>query len=232
MPTRRDIVSRVRSSHRLLSDASINDRTIDALNRDNSLVLINQKTNQRKLWNTDTVFTTIDCLEMQTVNMGECCDFATDKEIARSKHKLPQIAEGNFAYLIDGVYDVSVSQSLKYTPLRKYISVMKLGLRNKDVYYWIHNGYLYISSPYVKVVKLVACVIGDLSPELLYPECECESRNKTNPCSSPLDGEFKCPGNLIEGVVKMTSQYLLQTYHNLPEDATSNNLDEQAKIPR
>lgn len=231
-PSRRDMVSRVRSTHRLLSDASINDRTIDALNRDNALVLIHQKTNQRKLWNTDTVFTTIDCLEMKTVFLGECCDFATDREISRSKEKIPQIAEGNFAYLIDGVYDIAISQSIKYTPLKKFINTMKLGLRTKDVYFWIHNDYLYVSSPHVKTVKLVACFVGDVPNSLLYQDCECAGREKEIPCKSPLDDPFKCPGNLLEAVIKMTSQHLLQTYHNIPEDATSNNLDEQAKIIR
>lgn len=230
MATRRQMVSGVRSSHRLLAEASINDRTIDFHNRNNAMTLINQKANQRKGWNTDTVFTTINCLQMKTVSLGECCDFTTDQQVSRSKEKIPQIIEGNFAYLIDGVYDVAISQTIKYTPLRKYLSVIKLKLKTNDVYFWIHNNYLYISRPHVQDVKMVASFAEDVPLNLLYPDCDCNTEEV--PCTSFLDQDFKCPGNLHSTVIGMTSQYLLQTYHNIVQDVTNNNLDEQAKIVR
>lgn len=226
--TNREVISRVRSTNKLFSDGLLNDRSILAELRGKALTLINQKTNQRKLWGTDTVFTPIDCLEMETVPIGECCSYATDHNVSKSKLKLPGIAEGNFQYLIQGVYDAGSTRDIKYTPLNRYINLLKLGLPNKDVYYWIHNSHLYISQPNVRIARIVAAFTGDVSYDLLYPECDCGSpREKKRPCTSRLDEEFKCPGNLVDTAVELTSQTLLTRYFRVPTDHTSDNKDDQ-----
>ena len=75
MGTLRKLVSEVRGIHRLLStDASIIDRLIASELRISSLLLIKRELNLRKLWNTDTVFTTLPCVEMEEVSISECCD--------------------------------------------------------------------------------------------------------------------------------------------------------------
>jgi hypothetical protein len=81
--------------------------------RNNSLLLIKRETNLRKLWSTDTLFTTIPCLEMCEVSISECCDYSDPCTIARSKHKIPRISEGNYQYVIQGVYSINaLSQNL------------------------------------------------------------------------------------------------------------------------
>src|SRR5690554_5256757 len=105
MATLRYLVSNIRSKHRLLSaDAVINDRVIASEIKANTYLLIKRETNLRKLWNTSTIFTTIPCLEMKNVSISECCDYVNNCEVARSKHKLPDISEGNYQYLIQGIY--------------------------------------------------------------------------------------------------------------------------------
>ena len=65
MATGRKLVSDVRSMHKIIStDASITDRAILSEIRVNSLLLIKRETNLRKLWATDTLFTTLPCVEM------------------------------------------------------------------------------------------------------------------------------------------------------------------------
>ena len=64
--TGRELVSDTRALHRLLStDGSITDRAILSELRTNSLVLIKRETNLRKLWNTDTLFSTIPCAALR-----------------------------------------------------------------------------------------------------------------------------------------------------------------------
>lgn len=226
--TNREVISGVRSSHKLFSDASLNDRSILAELRNNAVILINQKSNQRKLWGTDTIFTPIDCIEMEQVPMGECCDHASTALLSKSKLPMPTIIEGNYQYLIQGVYDIGSSQKLKYTPLSRYLNLLKLKLLTNDVYYWIHKSHLYISSPHVQFARMDAAVNGDVSYALLYPDCDCGgNRDKKPPCTSRLDEEFKCPGNLIGAVVALTSKSLLQNYFRLPVDHTSDNKDDQ-----
>jgi hypothetical protein len=60
MSTLRKLVSDVRSMHKMLStDNLITDRVIAAEVKNNTLLLVKRETNLRKLWATDTLFTTI-----------------------------------------------------------------------------------------------------------------------------------------------------------------------------
>lgn len=92
MATLRSLVSTIRSSHKLLStDSLATDRMIAAEIRINSLLLIKRETNLRKLWSTDTLFTTIPCLETIEVPISECCNYVDECTIARTKFKLPRV---------------------------------------------------------------------------------------------------------------------------------------------
>ena len=92
MSTLRQLVSNTRSLHRILStDAMISDRAIASELKRSSLLLIKRETNLRKLWATDTLFTTIPCLELTEVPITDCGEYSEDILIARSKYKLPRI---------------------------------------------------------------------------------------------------------------------------------------------
>ena len=108
MATVRKLVSDVRAMHRLLStDNMITDRAIASEIKNNTILLVKRETNLRRLWSTDTLFTTIPCLELEQVSITECCDFVDDCTIARTKLKLPRISEGNYQYLIQGVWSIN-----------------------------------------------------------------------------------------------------------------------------
>lgn len=234
MSTLRKLVSDVRSMHRLLStDAMITDRVIASEIRNNTLLLVKRETNLRKLWATDTIFTTIPCLEMISVPITECCTYNDEITIARSKHKLPKIAEGNYQYTIQGVYSVNIlggkGKKLKEITINRYINILKLPFVHKEEYYWITNDYLYISNPFVEMVRMTAMFEEDIPNEILYPDCECNAKPSLSElCKNPLDKEFNLPGYLEKQVLELTSQKLLQTYFNLKADNTEEGLDEQA----
>lgn len=229
MGTLRDAISSIRSRHKLLStDDLLTDRAIAEEIQNNAIKLIRQQTNLRKLWATDTLFTTIPCLEMQEVPITECCSYKSPLKIARSKFKLPRISEGYYQYLIQGVYDIeSMKKFMEITPNR-YINLLGLKRRSTSaIYYWISNNYLYVTSPEIKRVKLVAFFEEPLSSDILNPTCECAANQLPENCTNPLDMEFRCPGFLLKDVLDMASQILLQTYARTEQDNTQNNLDEQ-----
>jgi len=235
MPTLRKLVSDARSMHKLLStDSLITDRAIASEIRNNSLLLIKRETNLRKLWATDTVFTTLPCLEMVEVPISECCDYVDPCSIARSKYKLPSIAEGNYQYVIQGVYSINAmsgqGKKLKEITINRYINLLKLPIIKKEEYYWISNDYLYVSNPLLKAVRFVALFEQDVPNELLYPECDCGTPQYTTEqlCINPLDKEFALPGYLEKQVLELTSQKLLSTYFNLKTDMTADGIDGQA----
>lgn len=235
MSTGRKLVSDVRSMHRLLStDNLITDRVIFSELKNNTLLLIKRETNLRKLWATNTIFTTIPCLEMEEVSVSECCDYADPCTIARSKYKLPRIAEGNYQYLIQGVYSINamggMGKKMKEVTVNRFINLLKLPVIKKEEYYWIMNGYLYVSNPLLKAVRISAYFEQDVPNEIMHPkDCDCSNYVSNDElCKNPLDKEFPCPGYLEKQVLELTSQKLLSTYFRVKDDLTQNNVDGQA----
>lgn len=235
MSTYRKLVSDVRGMHKLLStDSLITDRVIMSEIKNNAFLLIKRETNLRKLWATDTVFTTIPCLEMTEVPISECCNYVDSCSVARSKQKLPRITEGNYQYVIQGVYSINVlsgqGKKLKEITVNRYINLLKLPVIKKEEYYWISNGYLYVSNPLIKAVRLVALFEEDVLNSILYPECDCGTPQPSTEelCKNPLDKQSPVPGYLEKQVLELTSQKLLSTYFQLKTDITNDGIDGQA----
>lgn len=234
MSTLRKLVSDVRSMHKLLStDSLITDRVIASEIKNNSLLLIKRETNLRKLWATDTLFTTIPCLEMIQVSISECCDYVDPCSISRSKFKLPRIAEGNYQYIIQGVYSINAmsgqGKKLKEITINRYINLLKLPIIKNEEYYWIQNEYLYVNNQYLKAIRISALFENDVPNDLLYPECCCgEDIIVEDFCKNPLDKPYALPGYLQSQVLELTTKKLLSTYFAIKTDLTDDGLDGQA----
>ena len=234
MATLRKLVSDVRSTHKILStDALITDRAIASEVRNNALMLIKRETNLRKLWASDTLFTTIPCLEMVEVPISECCEYADPHTVARSKYKLPRISEGNYQYVIQGVYSINAmggkGKKLKEITVNRYLNILKLPIIKKESYFWISNGYLYVSNPLLKSIRLAALFEEDIPNEIMYPDCDCGTNYSTDDlCKNPLDKEYSLPGYLEQQVLAMTSQKLLSTYFQIKTDMSNEGIDGQA----
>jgi hypothetical protein len=204
--------------------------------RNNSLLLIKRDTNLRKLWATDTIFTTIPCLEMIEVPISECCEYVDPVTIARTKFKLPRIAEGNYQYVIQGVYSINImgglGRKIKEISINRYINLLKLPVIKKEPYFWISNDYLYVTNADLKSVRLAAFFEEDIPNFIMYPECGCGNQGVTDEdwCKNPLDKEFALPGYLEKQVLELASQKLLSTYFRLRADVIQNNVDEQIPI--
>jgi len=234
MATLRKLVSDVRATHKILStDALITDRAIASEVKNNALMLIKRETNLRKLWASDTLFTTIPCLEMVEVPISECCEYTDSHTVARSKYKLPRISEGNYRYVIQGVYSINVmggrGKKLKEITINRYLNLLKLRLIKKESYFWISNGYLYVSNPLLKSIRLVAFFEEDVPNEIMYPDCDCgTSYSLDDLCKNPLDKEYSLPGYLEQQVLAITSQKLLSTYFQIKTDMSNEGIDGQA----
>lgn len=234
MATLRKVVSDVRSMHKLLStDNLITDRAVASEIRNNTLLLVKRETNLRKLWATDTLFTTIPCLEMVEVSISECCEYVDPCSIGRSRFKLPRIAEGNYQYIIQGVYSINalsgVGKKLKEITINRYVNLIKLPIIKNEEYYWIQNDYLYINNPLLKAIRISALFEEDVPNEIMYPECGCGGYEPSveDYCKNPLDKEYALPGYLQNQVLALTSQKLLSTYFRINDDKTSDNKDDQ-----
>lgn len=234
MSTLRNIVSTVRSSHKLLSsDGILTDRSIAAEVKTATFLLLKRETNLRKLWATDTLFTTLPCVEMMEVPISECCEFVDECMIARSKFKIPRISEGNYQYLIQGVYSINAlggkGKKLKEITVNRYTNLLKLPIIKNEEYYMIVNDYLYVTSPLVKLVRMAAFFEEDVPQNILFPDCGCGALYTDEEyCKNPLDRKFGLPGYLQKQVEDLTSQRLLNTYFRIKTDMTTDGIDGQA----
>ena len=233
MATLRKLVSDVRSMHKLLStDNLITDRVVASEIKNNTQLLLKRETNLRRLWATDTIFTTIPCLEMVQVPISECCDYVDPCTVSRTKFKLPRIAEGNYQYLIQGVWSINAmggqGTRFKEVTINRYMNLLSLPLVKNQPYYWIVNGYLYVSNPLLQAVRIAAFFEEDVPNEIMFSECCCTNGvNLDEYCMNPLDKEYGCPGYLEKQVLELTSQKLVSTYFRINDDKTSDGKDDQ-----
>ena len=236
MHTLRDLVSGVRSMHRILSsDGMLNDRAIASEIIHNSLLLIKRETNLRKLWATDTLFTTIPCLEMKSVPISECCSYPEQLTISRSKYRLPRISEGNYNYVIQGVYSISVmggqGKKLKEITINRYLNLLKLPAKKNEEYFWINDDYLYVTSPMVEKVRISAFFESFVPNKIMYPsgeDCDCEHDvSDEDYCKNPLDKKFFLPGYLEQQVLDLTSKSLMESYFRIQQDVSAEGIDGQ-----
>lgn len=233
MATLRKLVSDVRSMHKLLStDNLITDRVVASEIKNNTQLLLKRETNLRKLWATDTIFTTIPCLEMVQVSISECCDYVDPCTVSRTKFKLPRISEGNYQYLIQGVWSINAmggqGTRFKEVTINRYMNLLSLPLIKNQPYYWIVNGYLYVSNPLLQAIRIAAFFEEDVPNEIMFSECCCTNGvDLTQYCMNPLDKEYGCPGYLEKQVLELTSQKLISTYFKINDDKTSDGKDDQ-----
>lgn len=220
--------------HKILStDSLITDRAIASEIRNNALLLIKRETNLRKLWATDTLFTTIPCLEMIEVPISECCSYADPCTVSRTKYKLPRISEGNYQYVIQGVYSINAmggkGKKFKEVTINRYMNLLKLPVVKREEYYWLSNDYLYTNNPLLQAIRLVAFFEQDIPNEIMYPDCECCNQVSDDEwCKNPLDKPFSLPGYLEKQVLKLASQTLLETYFRIKTDISQDGIDGQA----
>jgi hypothetical protein len=171
---------------------------------------------------------------MIEVPISECCNYVDECTIARTKLKLPRISEGNYQYVIQGVYSINAlggqGKKLKEISVNRYINLLKLPIIKNEAYFWITNGYLYVNNPLLQAVRLVAFFEEDVTNDILYPEdCDCGKQFTLEEiCINPLDKEFALPGYLEQQVLQLTSQKLLTTYFNIKTDMSQEGIDGQA----
>jgi len=171
---------------------------------------------------------------MVEVPISDCCDYVDECTVARSKYKLPRISEGNYQYVIQGVYSINAmggkGKKLKEITINRYINLLKLPIIKKEEYYWIVDGYLYVSNPLLQAIRIAALFEEDIPNEMLYPECDCgKDYSIEDLCKNPLDKEFALPGYLEKQVLSLVSQNLLATYFRIKTDMTDDGIDGQAQ---
>jgi hypothetical protein len=229
MSTVRDLVSKIRSSFKMISsDNTISDRLIAEEVRTTNIKFVVQRLDTRQGWNDPNLYTYFTCIPMQDVPIAECCDIQIDCKISRSINKLPKIVGTKFNLAIEGVWSIDNptknTTRFKEANPNRYTNSLKLRKKVEDKFFWFRNGYLYLSQSGIELSSFSAFTEQFVDPD----EYSC-SANKTECKKNPLDLEFKTLKGIEEDVVNAVSQKLLSTYFNVNEDKTSDNIDEQSR---
>lgn len=228
----RDAVSQVRSLVRATAgDSNINDRVIAAELRSTVNMIVAQTLAKRKLWQSPNLFSFLPCIEMEKVPITECCEYSAERIVTKSKLSLPQIGEGIWGLAIQGVFGIDNMKKFKEVTPTRFANLLKLNLPSTNDYFWVLNNHLYTSNEDLKAANMFAFFTEDVPNELLYsPNCDCKQKPEISDlCANPLDKPFKFPLDRLDDIKNITYKKLLTTYFNIPQDKTSNNLDEQAK---
>ena len=215
----REMVSRVRNLLRLNNvDAFISDRFILSILTPINIKLVTQQLQKRAYWNSPNLFTTIDCLEMETVPLYTCCDIQSDCQISKSVLTLPEIVDCFFGLVIRGVWSINGKVDFKELDSpNRLVNLMQI-YPNKpfDKYYFIHENHLYVTSPDIKMVKLSA-FFKDIINLNKY---DCSDKTENCPIN-PLDQDFNTLPKLEDDIASLTAQKLLQSFMQLPQEGTS-----------
>jgi len=223
-------ISDIFSDNRLVnSDKLLTTRAVASELKAATLLVLKQQTDKRKLFASPNIFTHLSCIEMEPASLGECCEFTSPYLVAKSVKEIPSIAENIYGALIQKCGSVDTLYSFKETTARRFANTLQLGLKKKEMFFWIFNKHIYVSNPDIEAINLSAYFEDDVPNDLLCPkDCDCFT-TECDPCINPLDLDCKIPGFLIFQVKDLVIKRLLQTYFNLPQDNSSNNEDEQAK---
>jgi hypothetical protein len=209
MQTNALIISQIRTLGKYVQDDNlITDRFIYNTAKVNASILLKREMDRRKLLTSDNVFQSLEGIEM-VKSLGT--ELGINNYVAKSKEPLPNIEEGLYSYLIQGVFNIENSEEIYPTSMREAINYSKLRIKSNSTYYFIKDRYLYILNSDVKAVNMYAYFTEDI---------------KAKACVSMYDREFRFPPYLLSSLYEMVNRTLIN-YQRTGVDLEDDNRAEE-----
>jgi hypothetical protein len=223
MNTNNDIVSKVIGSYRMnTKDGHISRRYVLKLLRDFSKNLLSKKLMDRTLALESNLYTKLECLEFEKVEVIKCpiIEFRMCRTLMKSKCKLPDPIFSRLGASIteivslDGMYELKLISAEQYRRNQK----RKYSIDGEVYIYLAEDGYLYIPDEEIYSLNVTFMT--------LFPEeaDEC-SECKKNDCKSGWDYPFVGSDKLDDVVFKEVLQILGSTYKSSQEDQNPNGIE-------
>jgi hypothetical protein len=217
--TNADIVSRVRNGLNSISkDDRISRRYILHVAKQKATFLISQKLNDRSLFREDNLYKSIDCFEMEPVDVVRCeiLEFRRCKSIMRSKCKLPKLIYSRYGNSLKEVITADGEREFKVITPSQYRRDKNRVEKSDYIYYYIKDGYLYLLDTEIELVSLYL-----ISMDLDSIEDNCGCNNSDNDCKSLWDYDFNIPDKLEEAIVGETIKEVYMS-KQIPRDENPN----------
>ena len=217
------IVSKVINSYRLLTkDGHISRRYVLKLLRDVSKNLLSKKLMDRTLALESNLYTKLECLEFEKIEMVKCpiIEFRMCRTLMKSKCKLPDPIFSRLGAAIteivslDGMYELKLISAEQYRRNQK----RKYSIDGEVYIYLAEDGHLYIPDEEIYSLNVTFMT--------LFPEeaDECSECKKDN-CKSGWDYPFIGSDKLDDVVFKEVLQILGSTYKATQEDQNPNGIE-------
>lgn len=203
----------VNSLKHLTKDDHISRRYILRVGQTESQFLLTQKLLDKTILREDNIFKTINCLQMEKIDVIKCgiYEFERCKSLMKSKYKLPTLLYSRYGASIIEVTNIDGSITFLPTSLQDFnlFKKRKSFGGKKFRFYYVQDGYLYLPDSEIEAVnvtlltldedevkKLSGCGGGDSS----------SSSSATDDCGSIWDAEFVCSDKLMSAVISQTIQ--------------------------
>ncbi len=210
------VISRVKNQVKgVRQDAFLTDRYVYSIVVKYSQLLMRRQDSQNKLMKFNSIWRTLDCLELIEVDKIEACcaGIKSGCTIRRTKEKLPVMLEGYWGPLIRTVSSIDASEELYATTPGQYTSMTKTtGFKyNKFKYFWYLNGYLYMPNLDWDAIKV----------EAIFTE---DATNDANACTKKQDLGINVPEFLLAEIESMVIKDLGGRL-SIPTDLSDDNIN-------
>jgi hypothetical protein len=178
--------------------------------------IIKHEADSRKLFKNTSLFSKLECVEMESVSSVECDFNVPCSSIMKSVKKLPDAFLSNFGSLVQ-IFNIMRDKEYKeITPSSfKNISNQKYKPRN-TAYFWLSNGYLYVPNSEVEVLIVQG----------MFSDVDAVNKFNGDNCKSALDSPFPAPDYMISTIIDATiNQASNRKKVNSDSDSNINNLD-------
>lgn len=193
-------------------DAFIPRRYILAVFKNIAKTLLGQQADRKQLFRLSKMFTVLNCVELEPVNIIACplVQFRSCRSLMKTKKPLPDMIETKIGPVIILV------QTLDGTKTFYQKSELEMSNQNKrrgadkfeGGYYYIINNDMYIPDIDIEIVRITLLTLDD--------EIECDTCNDGN-CDSFWDRELIIPDKLLQIAVQQTIQQISLRFQ-LPKD--------------
>lgn len=224
--TNREAVTRVITPFKLATkDSRIPLRGVLRILRSVTLSYIAQKLTERSLQFDYNLYTDINCLEFEKIDVISCplVEFRTCKTLMKSKKPLPPLVHSRIGASIKDVR--SIDESLYFTVIdalqHNTNKKRKYSIKSETYIYLDNNGYLYVADHEIYAVNLSMITI---ETEKVPALCGCNDKDK---CKSYWDFNFICPDKLLDNVMGRATEIVGATYANIIKDSNPNGIDKQ-----
>lgn len=187
--------------------------------------LLTQQANKKQQissWN----YQTIPCIELIEVPSHECpCVPPFGCSVLRSRFKIPNVLTSIFGTLISSV--TTINRGIKIDEMSFNGASYQKGNKytSKKINFFIHQQYLYITTPAeLKAVSMTAVFEDPIKVTLFAGLCECCD---CVDCTDYKEMEFPIDNDLIEPMIELTNLELIEAFRYAQEDTRNDSSDDQ-----